>query len=72
MMTTTQAAASPNMSRSSATFSSGSMPRRYGFRLHPLKGEFKGFWAVTVRANWRMIFRFVDPDAVDVDYMDNH
>ena len=27
-----------------------------GFRLHPLKGEFKGFWAVTVRANWRVIF----------------
>ena len=28
-----------------------------GFRLHPLKGELKGFWAVTVRANWRVIFR---------------
>src|ERR1700693_2751040 len=24
-----------------------------GFRLHPLKGELRGFWAVTVRANWR-------------------
>jgi toxin HigB-1 len=43
-----------------------------GFRLHPLKGEFKGFWAVTVRANWRAIFRFVDPDAFDVDYADYH
>jgi proteic killer suppression protein len=29
-----------------------------GFRLHPLKGALKGFWAVTVRANWRVIFRF--------------
>ena len=29
-----------------------------GFRLHPLKGQMKGFWAVTVRANWRVIFRF--------------
>jgi len=29
-----------------------------GFRLHPLRGEFKGFWAVTVRANWRVVFRF--------------
>ena len=28
-----------------------------GFRLHPLKGRMKGFWAVTVRANWRVIFR---------------
>jgi hypothetical protein len=27
-----------------------------GFRLHPLKGALKGFWAVTVRANWRVIF----------------
>jgi proteic killer suppression protein len=43
-----------------------------GFRLHLLKGEFKGFWAVTVRANWRVIFRFVDTDAFDVDYLDYH
>lgn len=43
-----------------------------GFRLHPLKGEFKGFWAVTVRANWRVIFRFADGDALDVDYVDYH
>jgi toxin HigB-1 len=43
-----------------------------GFRLHPLKGEFKGLWAVTVRANWRVIFRFADGDALDVDYADYH
>jgi toxin HigB-1 len=43
-----------------------------GFRLHALKGELKGFWAVTVRANWRVIFRFVDGDALDVDYTDYH
>jgi proteic killer suppression protein len=43
-----------------------------GFRLHPLKGEMKGFWAVTVRANWRVIFRFADGDAFDVDYLDCH
>jgi proteic killer suppression protein len=43
-----------------------------GFRLHPLRGEFKGFWAVTVRANWRVIFRFSAPDAFDVDYVDYH
>jgi proteic killer suppression protein len=43
-----------------------------GFRLHPLKGELKGFWAVIVRANWRVIFRFVEPDAFDVDYVDYH
>jgi proteic killer suppression protein len=43
-----------------------------GLRLHPLKGEMKGFWAVTVRANWRVIFRFADHDAFDVDYLDYH
>jgi len=43
-----------------------------GLRLHPLKGDLKGFWAVTVRANWRVLFRFVDPDAFDVDYADYH
>jgi toxin HigB-1 len=43
-----------------------------GFGLHKLKGELKGFWAVTVRANWRVIFRFADPDAFDVDYVDYH
>jgi len=29
-----------------------------GFALHPLKGDLIGFWAITVRANWRVIFRF--------------
>lgn len=43
-----------------------------GFRLHPLKGELKGFWAVTVRANWRVIFRFAATGATDVDYLDYH
>jgi toxin HigB-1 len=43
-----------------------------GFRLHPLKGDLKGFWAVTVRANWRVIFRFVAHNATDVDYVDYH
>jgi proteic killer suppression protein len=43
-----------------------------GFRLHRLKGELKGFWAVTVRANWRMIFRFSDGEALDINYVDYH
>jgi toxin HigB-1 len=34
-----------------------------GYRLHPLKGELKGLWSVTVRANWRVIFRFEDGEA---------
>jgi len=43
-----------------------------GFRLHPPKGPAKGFWAVSVRANWRVIFRFAEHDAFDVDYLDYH
>jgi len=43
-----------------------------GFRLHPLKGDRKGLWAVTVRANWRVVFWFEDGDAFDVDYIDYH
>jgi proteic killer suppression protein len=43
-----------------------------GFRLHSLKGDFRGFWAVTVRANWRAIFRFENGEALDVDYVDYH
>jgi proteic killer suppression protein len=42
------------------------------FGLHPLKGDLKGFWAVTVRANWRIIFRFADGHASDVDLVDYH
>jgi toxin HigB-1 len=43
-----------------------------GFRLHRLKGDLKDFWSVTVRANWRVIFRFDQGDAYDVDYIDYH
>jgi proteic killer suppression protein len=43
-----------------------------GYRLHPLKGDLKGFWSVTVRANWRIIFRFEGKDAVDVEMIDYH
>jgi toxin HigB-1 len=43
-----------------------------GFRLHALKGGLKGVWSVTVRANWRVIFRFADHDVFDIDYLDYH
>ena len=42
------------------------------FRLHMLHGDLEGFWAVTVRANWRIVFRFEGTDAVDVNYEDYH
>ena len=45
---------------------------RPNFHLHSLKGELKGFHAVTVRANWRIVFRFMDGDTHDVDFLDYH
>ena len=42
------------------------------YRLHALKGDRKGYWAVSVRANWRIIFKFEDGNAVDVELIDFH
>jgi proteic killer suppression protein len=42
------------------------------FRLHSLKGNRKGSWAVTVRANWRVTFRFTQGQFFDVDLEDYH
>ena len=41
-----------------------------GFRLHPLRGNMIGHYAVSVSGNWRITFRFEDGHAVDVDYTD--
>ena len=41
------------------------------FHLHPLSGDRAGQWAVTVRANWRIVFRF-DVEPQDVDFTDYH
>ena len=43
-----------------------------GLRLHPLKGELKGHYAVTVPGSWRVTFRFEAGDVVDVDYLNYH
>jgi len=42
------------------------------FRLHPLKGDLRGRWSVTIRANWRIVFRFENGHALDVDLTDYH
>ena len=44
----------------------------HSYRLHPLKGSRKGEWGVTVRANWRITFRFEDGYALDVNLEDYH
>jgi proteic killer suppression protein len=43
-----------------------------GLDLHPLKGERKGTWAVSVSGNWRVTFKFVGKDADSVNYEDYH
>lgn len=43
-----------------------------GYRLHQLAGDLKGFWSVTVNGNWRVIFRFQDGRALDVNLVDYH
>jgi len=43
-----------------------------GLNLHMLKGKYNGYWAVSVSANWCVIFRFEDNSAVDIDYLDYH
>lgn len=42
------------------------------YRLHALKGARKGYWSVTVKANWRIIFRFEGEDVYDVELIDYH
>jgi proteic killer suppression protein len=43
-----------------------------GLELHPLKGNRKGTWAVSVSGNWRITFVFDGADAIDVNYEDYH
>jgi proteic killer suppression protein len=42
------------------------------WRLHALKGNLSGHWAITVNGNWRLTFRFENGDALLVDYQDYH
>lgn len=43
-----------------------------GLRLHPLKGNLRGMWSVSVSGNWRVVFRFENGDVYDVDLVDYH
>jgi proteic killer suppression protein len=43
-----------------------------GLRLHQLKGDRQGTWAVDVDQNWRITFKFEAPDCSEVDYEDYH
>ena len=43
-----------------------------GMQFHPLTGNLKGFYSVSINGNWRVIYRFEGQDAVMVDYIDYH
>ena len=43
-----------------------------GYRLHQLKGDMTGMWSARVSGNWRVIFRFEEEEAVEVDLVDYH
>jgi proteic killer suppression protein len=45
-----------------------------GWKLHPLKGDLKGFWSLTVTGNWRLIFQYDEEanTASDIDLIDYH
>ena len=43
-----------------------------GFGLHPLKGQMRGRWAISVNGNWRITFEFKDGNAYVLDYKDDH
>lgn len=50
----------------------GDVATRPGYRLHPLRGDRAGQWSIRVSGNWRVVFRFEDNEAVDVDLEDYH
>lgn len=43
-----------------------------GLRLHLIKGKKTAYWAVTVQANWRLLFKFDHGNATVLDYLDDH
>ena len=43
-----------------------------GSGLHQLIDEYKDYWSVSVSGNWRILFKFVDRNVFDIDYLDCH
>lgn len=44
----------------------------FTFNLHQLKGERVNIWSITVRANWRITFEFINGDAYILNLEDYH
>ncbi len=43
-----------------------------GWRLHPLRGNRKGVWSLTVTRNYRLTFRIEDQMISEIDFEDYH
>lgn len=43
-----------------------------GLKFHHLKGDLAGYYAVSISGNWRVIFRFEEGQALDIDLIDYH
>lgn len=46
--------------------------KQLGSSIHLLKGNYAGFWSMTVTGNYRIIFCFDEGDIYNVDYIDYH
>lgn len=70
-----QAAHAARLKRQLAQLNQATAPKDMnlpGWKLHLLKGDLAGNWAVWVNGNWRLTFVFDGPDATVVDYQDYH
>ncbi|MFZ2209453.1 MAG: type II toxin-antitoxin system RelE/ParE family toxin [Porticoccaceae bacterium] len=43
-----------------------------GYRLHPLQGDRKGLWSITISGNWRVTFEFAEGSVCIVNHEDYH
>lgn len=42
------------------------------WHAHKLKGKLKNYWAITVKGNWRIYFKFKNGKVIDLEYDDYH
>lgn len=42
------------------------------WHVHQLNGNYEGYWSVTVKENWRIIFRFENGNILDLNFLDYH
>ncbi len=43
-----------------------------GWRVHPLTGDRKGTWSISVSGNWRITFKLEGDDILNLDLEDYH